>query len=234
MRRALIVSCVLAVVLGVLGACGGDEPADRVRTLEPQRTASSPSPDPQTARNSDGCRLLTAAERRSIAGEKLETVAPLPVIKGALLCRWVKTLSTPVTTSIRVISQPVQRWVQTLPAEIDRVIASGVANERLTSRLKVAKNTILRGAGEVSDRQACSYFSILVEANDKQKKGKAEALLYQGTTRGNYNVGWQRCSGGVHTDLLYEEPGLQFSLALSQAVIRLGKAAHRRAVAKLQ
>ena len=231
----MIVSCALAIVLGVLASCGGDdEPTNSIPTLEPKRTASSPSPDPETARNSEGCRLLTPAERRSIAGENLETVAPLPVVKGALLCRWVKTLSTSVTTSIRVISQPVQRWVQTLPAEIDRVIASGKANDKFTNRLKVAKTTILRGADEVSNKQACSYFSLLVEVNDKTKKGLNEALLYQGTVRGDYTVGWQRCGGGVHTDLLYEEPGLQISLALSQSVIRLGKIAHRRAVDKLQ
>jgi hypothetical protein len=233
MRRALVVSCALAVVLGLLGACGDDQPATPIRTIEPQRTASSPSPDPETARNSEGCRLLTPAERGSIAGEKLETVAPLPVVKGALLCRWVKSLSTSVTTSIRVISQPVQLWVQTLPAEIDRVIASGKANDKFIDRLKIAKRTILRGADEVSDKQACSYFSLLLEVNDKTKKGETQALLFQGTIRGDYTVGWQRCAGGVHTDLLYEEPGLQVSLALSQAMIRLGKTAHRRAVDKL-
>ena len=46
-------------------------------------------------------------------------------------------------------------------------------------------------------------------------------------------MSWQRCAGGVHTELAYEEPGLQVSLALSQSVIRLGKLAHKRAINKL-
>ena len=62
MRRALVVSCALAVVLGLLAACGSDEPAEPIRTVEPQRTASSPSVDPEAARNSDGCKLLTAKD----------------------------------------------------------------------------------------------------------------------------------------------------------------------------
>jgi hypothetical protein len=38
----------------------------------------------------------------------------------------------------------------------------------------------------------------------------------------------------VHTELVYEEPGLQVSLAVSQVVTRLGKVAHRRAVERLR
>jgi len=234
MRRALIVSCALAVVLGVLGACGGDqEPANPVRTLEPKRTASSPSVDPGTAKNSEGCRLLTPAERRSIAGEKLNIVAPLPVIKGALLCRWVKTLSTPVTTAIKVVSQPLDVWVKNVPKQIDNLMVSGRSDGEYSDRLQAAKKTILGSPDEVSDKQACKYFSLLVEIS-MDKKNQTEGILFQGTQRGDYKVTWQKCAGGVHTELVYEEPGLQVSLALSQAVIRLGKTAHRRAVDQLR
>jgi hypothetical protein len=233
MRRALIVSCALAVVLGLLVACGGDEPATPIRTVEPKRTASSPSVDPETAKNSEGCRLLTGKERRSIAGEKLEVVAPSPVIKGALLCRWVKTLKTPLTTSLRVASQPLDVWVQQVPKQIDRLIAQGRSDSEYSKRLQAAKKEILRGKPEeISDRQACKYFSLLVEIS-MDKKNRTEGILFQGTARGDYSVTWQRCAGGVHTELFYEEPGLQVSLALSQSVIRLGKLAHKRAIEKL-
>jgi hypothetical protein len=232
MRRALVVSCALAVVLGVLGACGEDEPATPIRTVEPQRTASSPSVDPERFKNEEGCRLLTGPERRSIAGEKLETVAPSPLIKGALICRWVKTLNTPVTTSIKVVSQPLDVWVQQVPKQIDRLMVSGRSDGKYSDRLQAAKKQILRGPDEISHEEACKYFSLLVEIS-QDKKGLREGLLFQGTQRGDFKVSWQRCSGGVHTELAYEEPGLKVSLALSQAVIRLGKTAHRRAVDKL-
>ncbi|MGH3474250.1 MAG: hypothetical protein ACRDOT_04970 [Aeromicrobium sp.] len=233
MRRALIVSCALAVVLGALGACGGDESANPIRSIEPQRTASSPSPDPETIKDSEGCRLLTGGERRSIAGEKLEIVAPLPVIDGALLCRWVKTLKTPVTTSLKVVSQPLQVWVKSLPKQIERLMVSGRSKEEYSERLQTAKKEILGRSDEISNKEACKYFSLLVEIS-MDKKNKTEGILFQGTQRGDYKVTWQRCAGGVHTELVYEEPGLQVSLALSQAVIRLGKTAHKRAVDKLQ
>jgi len=233
MRRALVVSCALAVVLGLLAACGGDEPATPIRTVEPKRTASSPSVNPETAKNSEGCRLLTGKERRSIAGEKLEIVAPSPVIEGALLCRWVKTLKTPLTTSLRVASQPLDVWVQQVPKQIDRLLVQGRSDSEYSKRLQAAKKEILRGKPEeISSKQACEYFSLLVEIS-MDKKNKTEGILFQGTERGDYSVTWQRCARGVHTELFYEEPGLQVSLALSQAVIRLGKLAHKRAVDKL-
>jgi hypothetical protein len=232
MRRAPVVSCALAVVLGLLGACGGGEPATPIRTAEPQRTASSPSVNPETAKNSEGCRLLTGKERRSIAGDKLEIVAPSPVFKGALLCRWVETLKSPRTISLRVASQPLDLWVQQVPTQIDRLIAAGQPDSEYSKRLQAAKKEILRGPAEISDEQACKYFSLLVETNTDEKN-KTDGILFQGTERGDYSVTWQRCAGGVHTELFYEEPGLQVSLALIQSVIRLGKIAHRRAIAQL-
>ena len=232
MRRALIVSCALAVVLGLVAACSGGDPATPIRTAEPQRTASSPSVNPETAKNTEGCKLLSGKERRSIAGQKLDIVAPSPVIKGALLCRWVETLKTPLTTSLRVISQPLDVWVQQVPKQVDRLLVQGRSDTEYSRRLQAAKKEILRGPENISNKQACKYFSLLVEIS-MDKKNKTEGILFQGTERGDYSVTWQRCAKGVHTELFYEEPGLQVSLALSQSVIRLGKLAHRRAVDKL-
>ncbi len=230
MRRTWVVLSALAVVLSlVLGACGGEEPQTPIRTPKPQKTASSPSPDTETTKKSEGCKLLTPAERRSIAGEKLNTVAPLPVTKGALVCTWVHTLSTPLTTTLKVTSQPVDLWVRGVPKRIDDLILSGRFDQKYSKRLQTAKKEILRGSEKLSEKQACKYFSLLVEVHEG-KKNLTEGILFQGTARGDYQVSWQKCAGGVETELVYEEPGLQVSLALSQSVIRLGKAAHKRAL----
>jgi hypothetical protein len=233
MRRSRVVLCALVVVLGgILGACGDDEPANRI-TLEPQQTASSSSPDVKTTKNSEGCKLLSPAERESIAGDRLDAVAPMPAIKGALLCRWAKTLATPRTTYIQVISQPLQVWVKRLPKHIDSLVSSGKADEKYSKELQSLKKDVIRAPEDVSDKQACKYFSLLVEIS-RDKKGLTEGLLFQGTQYGDYKVTWQRCSRGVHTELIYEEPGLEISLPLAQSVIRLGKIAHKRAAAELE
>lgn len=233
MRRALVVSCALAVVLGGLAACGSDETPNPIRTVAPQRTASSASPDPDIFKKGRGCDLLTAAQRRSIAGEKLDTVAPGPAIKGALQCRWVRTLSTPRTVVLRVTSQGRRVWVRQLPKLIDNLTVSGRADAKYSGRLQSIKRAAINDPESISSKEACEYFSLFVEIS-QAKKNRTQGILVQGTQYGDYTISWQGCSGGVHTELVYEEPGLQVSLALAQAVIRLGKAAHRRAVAKLQ
>jgi hypothetical protein len=226
MRRTLLALCGLVLVLG---GCTRGEPEEPLRTFEPQQTASSPSPKPQVAKDSEACKLLTPKDRRSIAGEKVEIVAPLPVTKGVLQCRWVKTLKTPVTPSIKVISRPVQIWASTVPRQIDRSIQTGTVDDKYLARLQAVKKKVIREADEISDSDACDIFALLVEVNE-DRKNASEFVLYQGTTRGDFTVAWHRCSGGVETELTYEEPGLAPSEALSQSAVRLGKLAHKRAI----
>ena len=226
MRRTLLALCALVVVLG---GCTRGEPEEPLRTFEPQQTASSPSPKPQLGKDSKACTLLTAKDRRSIAGEKIEVVAPVQLLKGVLQCRWVKTLKTPVTTSIKVISQPVQTWVLGVPKQIDQSIQRGRVEDKYLGRLQAAKKKIIREGGEISDADACRIFSLLVEVN-QERKNETEFVLFEGTTRGDYTAAWNTCKGGVHTALTYEEPSLVPSEALSNAVVRLGKLAHKRAL----
>jgi len=231
MRRAVVLLCALAFVVG--GCARGDDPAKPIRTVEPQNTASSPSVDPQAARDAEGCQLLTAKERRSIAGMNLDIVAPQPAITDVLQCTWVKSLSSTLTTFIKVTSQPVQVWVKTIPKQVDRIMVTGKPNDKLTQRLKRIKTEVLRGPNDIADDEACDILSVLVEANGGEKNAD-QFLLYQGTGRGDFTVTWNRCAGGVHTAFVYGEPALQASVPLSQSVVRLGKVSHKRAVKELQ
>ena len=198
-------------------------------TFEPQQTASSPSPKPQVNKDSDACTLLTAKDRRSIAGERIKVVAPLQVTKGVLQCRWVKTLKTPLTTSIKVFSQPVQNWAQTVPRQIDKLIRTGQVDDKWLKRLQAAKQKTIREADEISDSDACDVFALLVRINEGRKNA-SDFTLYQGTGRGDFTVAWHRCGGGAYTVLTYAEPGLVPSVALNQSMARLGKLVHQRAI----
>ncbi len=229
MRRALVVSCALAGVLGVLGACGRDgEPAAPIRTLEPQRTASSPSPE-AVYKDSTGCTLLTSKERRSIAGEKLDVVAPSQPAKGALACRWVNELSAPLPTALRVEVTPADRWVLGLPQQIDATISSGRSERKYTKALLAAKKKVFERADEIGDKEACRMFSLLVEVNGG-KKGASQFYHFQGAEAGGITAVAQSCNKGVYTVLTYDERGLASSVALGEAVLRLAKTAHMRAV----
>src|SRR5688572_22560810 len=226
MRRALLALCALVMMLG---GCARGEPEEPLRTFEPQRTASSPSPKPQVSKDSKACTLLTAKDRRSIAGEKIEVVAPAPLIKDVLQCRWVKTLKTPLTTSIKVSSQPVQYWARTVPKQIEKLIRTGTVEDKWLKRLQATKQKIIREADEISNSEACDIFAFLVRIRDGRKNA-SDFTLYQGTGRGDFTVAWHRCGGGVHTELIYEEPGMAPSVALTRSIARLRKVAHHRAI----
>ena len=231
MRRARTLHCALAVVLVVvLAGCGGDDTP--IRTVTPQITASSPSPDLEAVTKKDpGCRLLTPKERASIAGQRLDAVFPSPKVEGTLFCRWVPTLKKPVTTSIQVTSQKLQSWVRNIPAHIERLMATGQSFDEHSKQLQEMKTEIARAPEKISDEQACRYFRTLAKMGRGKAKAvgpKNEGILFQGTQDGDFKVSWQRCGEGVHTEIVYDEPDLQVSLALGQAVIRLGKLAHKR------
>lgn len=227
MRRALVVSCALAGVFGLLlGGCGNrNDPETPRRTFEPQQTASSPSPR-VTRPDSGVCSLLTSKERASIAGVKIDVV--VPVMQKAKQCRWVKTRLSSLP-AIEVVATPAKEWVGQLPSLIDNTVISGRVDKKFSKRLQAAKTKVLRGADKIGKREVCDMFSLLVEANGGQK-GSRELVLFLPVATGDLTATVQSCSMGVHTLLIYSEPGLMPSSALSQAMLRLVALAHQRAI----
>ncbi len=226
MRRSTVVACLLAVVLG--GCAGGDNTANPVNTIEPRNTESSPSPK-ATAKDSEACTLLTSKERRSIAGRRLDVVAPSPAAEGRLQCRWVDTLSTPAPSALKVVTTPAQRWVLGLPGRIDSAIASGRNKPQFSKRLKAAKKRVSEGADEIGDKEACEMFSLIVEVNGG-KKGVSQIVLYQPTASGETTATVQTCTRGVYTLVTYDERGLTPSNPLGAAMLRLVGIAQKRAI----
>ena len=226
MRRSVVVLCALAVALG--GCARGDDGTKPTRTIEPQLTASSPSPE-APGKDSKGCTLLTAKERRSIAGEKLDVVAPSEAAKDTLECRWVNTLSTPVPRALRVEAKPAQRWVLGLPQQIDGAIASGRTERKYSKRLQAAKKKVFEGADEIGDKEACRLFSLLAEAGGG-KKGASQTAFFLPAEGGRITAIAHTCTSGVYTLLTYDEQGLALSSALGQATLRLMRIAHQRAI----
>jgi len=227
MRRAWVVSCALALLLGVgLAGCGADDPPPKpVRTLEPRLSASSPSP---AVNNPDSgvCSLLTSKERASIAGGKLDVV--VPVAQRARTCRWVRNGSGPLP-AIEVTATPAREWVSQMPSLIDRMVQAGRVDAKFSKRLQSAKKKVARGADKMGKREVCDLFSLIVEANGGEKDGKT--LVYPvPTAAGDIIASVQKCSKGVNTLVTYSENGLRPSEPLGQAMLRLADLAHQRAI----
>ena len=228
MRRTVVVLCALAVVLGVLAGCGRDPASPTpAPSAEPLETASSPSPNP-TPENSIACELLTKKERQSVAGEAISVVAAVPPSKGSEQCRWVRSLSSPAATVVQVQIAPAQVWAKSVPQQIDGAFRGGRADEELTKKLLAAKKEIRGGTDKLSDKRACEMFSLLAESNGR-KAGVTDTLSFPpfGT---QISAQARTCTKGIYATVTYSELGLRPSTALGQAVLRLVKIAHLRAV----
>ena len=224
MRRAVVVLCAFAFVVG---GCGrGEDPAKPIRTIEPQNTASSPSP--KVASDAGACRLLTSKERTSIAGTDLDAVVPAARQEGSRQCRWVSKPSKPLP-ALSVVTSSAQAWVAQLPRMVDALLVSGRTGKQFTERLQAAKKKVLRGADELSDSEACEMFALIVRANNGEK-GAREIVHFQPAQSGQLIVIGQKCTRGVYTTLTYEENDLAPSQPLIAAMTRLVGDAHQRAI----
>jgi hypothetical protein len=221
MRRTIALACTLAVLLG--GCAGDGDPQKPLRTFEPQNTASSPSPKVEKA-DEVACTLLTSKERRSIAGMKLDIVAPQRVNKEIHRCRWVESLAAPLPRAIEVAVQRTEVWLKQVPRRIDVITQTGGAEGKMLHRLQAAKKDVLRGVDKVDDEEACKIFSLLIEARfDKKGLNQYYALQDENT------AAVTRCANGIHTSVSYSERGLESSVPLSEALQRIAKLVHQRA-----
>lgn len=212
----------LAVVLG--GCTRGDEPAKPIHTIEPQNEASSPSPK-ATASDRDVCKLLTAKERTSLAGERIDIVAPTT---NPHQCRWVKSLKVPHSRSITVFAASAQDWINGLPAMIDRTITEGKADDKDLKRLLAAKKRVAEGADKIGDKEACELFGLLAEVYRDEKNARTVVIFQPRDVSSSVTA--QTCTRGRYTALVYAERGLVPSRALNRAVLRVMDYAHERAI----
>jgi hypothetical protein len=223
MRHPFVAVCALVVLgAGLSGCAQGDQPGP-VRTFEPERTASSPSPK-ATAEDRDVCKLLTAKERRSLAGERIDVVAPA---EDPRQCRWVKSLKAPFPTSVTVLTSSAQDMVRRLPAMIDSTIAEGLADKEI-KRLVAAKKRIAKGADKIGNKEACELFALVVEAYRGKKDIRTMVTFQPSGTSASALA--QTCTRGRYTALAYAERDLYPSSALNAALLRVLDYAHERAI----
>jgi hypothetical protein len=228
MRRTSVVLCALAVVLSMIAAgCSEPPKSKEPREVDTIETASSPSPNP-TPEDSIACDLLTNKERRSIAGRSISLVAPAPAAKGSAQCRWVDTLKSGAPTMVQVAVAPAQVWAKSVPMQVDSALRSGrAADDKLRAKLLAAKKKISRGADKLTDKEACTMFSLLAQSNGR-KKGVTETISFP-PFGSQIAAQGRTCRFGIYATVTYSELGLKPSSALSAAVLRLVKIAVLRA-----
>ena len=135
-------------------------------------------------------------------------MAPAPVAKGSAQCRWVNTLKSGAPTMVQVAIAPAQVWAKSVPMQVDSALRSGrAADDKLRAKLLAAKKKISRGADKLSDKEACTMFSLLVQSNGR-KKGVTETISFPpfGT---QIAAQGRTCRFGIYATVTYSELGHQ-------------------------
>ena len=185
MRRALIVTCALAVVLS--GCARGVDSAAPTSTFTPSETASSPSPKEAAFSDEKACRLLTSKERRSIAGVKLDAVAPaVPAAEHLTVSVAHRPVRSP-PRRMNVVTMTAQTWARNFPAQADRRSAAGRAGKKMAKRLQAAKLSVSRGVEKLGNREACQLFSLILETYGAPRNSRTTSVSErgEGSTRGD-------------------------------------------------
>jgi hypothetical protein len=224
MRRQLVAICAVALVLTGCSAAG-PESAGPKGTASDVATASSAEPT-SAPKDSKACTLLTAKDRRSIAGDSLVT-SPVRVIKGADQCKWVTSLAA-TTRVLYILNAPARYWAKNVPAQVDQVIRGGRADKKMLDKLQEARKKVARGTDNLDNDLACKMFSLLAEANG-HKKGTNQMTAFP-PVGGQFSANARICTKGIYTTVTYTEPTLKPNPTAGQAVTRLMYIAHARAI----
>ena len=186
MRRALVVACALAVVLGVLAACGDDEPA------EPHphaRAAAAPRRPRRPTADGQGLGGLQAAHRRGTTIDRRREArrrGTRPGDQGRPAVPMGQDADdTGDDLASGSISQPVQRGCRACRRRSTRLIASGKPNDKSREAAPgCQEDESPKAPTRSATSEACEYFSLLRGGQRRTKKGADRGLLlYQGTIR---------------------------------------------------
>jgi len=226
MRRVVLLACGLALLLGVLVGCARGEEPGPTSTLGPLQTASSPSAEP-TPEDSIACDLLTSKERRSVAGRDLKIVSPAAAPPGIDQCRWVDTLKSAAPSTVQVTAAKAGPWAErNLPSLVDFVLQGGQLDEKGNRKLVSLKKELVR-QDDLSNTRGCQMFAELAKAAGRKN---VKELVTLGSINGQPSAQAQICSKGIHATVSYAEADLTPTPILGQAVLRLVRVAHGRAV----
>jgi hypothetical protein len=178
----------------LLGACGSGDGDD---TSAPTPTEATES----TARES-ACDLLGDDEVSRLAGSALGEGQETEIAGTLTACVWGSLDATGVQAGVVDASQ----WAQSLPAAVDQIVSSGVADEENLAKLRNAATLIESGQGVSADR-ACELFSEIVELNG-EPRGADLTLTFFPNDDAPQALTAQVCRNGTYATVLVVRPDL--------------------------
>ncbi|MRJ75700.1 hypothetical protein GEV29_04065 [Aeromicrobium sp. SMF47] len=222
-RSLLLVPALALALVAVAGCSGSDDEPKGSKASESSSASDGPTADVD---ESAACKLLTAADRKKLAGSAVDIVVSSDAREGgSSQCRW----QTP-DALIQVTTLPAKRWATSLPdvvAQLEKSSADGSAADR--KDLARAKK-LLAGADDFTDAEACKAFVTLAEIGGA-KKGSTTTITPVPITESDLGLSAQTCTGGHLTSVIYSVPGLKQTPKVERTVTSVLASAQKRVLA---
>jgi len=223
LRRRLSLTLAVLCVVALTSCSDSDEP-------RPESSFKIENPDSDPNRKPPEravCGLITAEERKALAGEAMDAIVPVTnPVAGTQECRWVHSLNSGSSSIIRLVAFSTADWLKVAGPQFDQALRNPKLSLPTFKRLQAARKRISPGGPELTTQQICDLYWVLARANGFKKGAQVVFSSVIGRERAAYNIG---CGDGVLTMLGYGEYGLTTSITLYQAIIELREKVHERA-----
>ena len=209
----------------LLAACGRTSSDPQPSgTLEPSITESSALPTPD--KDNVACTLLTAEERFALVGYAMNAELPVRPDPGTEECIWVRSLTRPARSAIRVVAFSTPIWSRQIVPQLRAAIASPNTGRTLRTDLKKAMNELIADPDGLPTDRACETYVLLAKSRGADLGIDQVGYGTIGALPAAFAVA---CEDGIMTIAGYGEYGVRPSLALNRGATRLVEAASARA-----
>lgn len=215
---------VLAVAITALAACSRTADVPRpTHTLQPS-VAPTQSVKPTTQRQT-ACSLMTADERRSLAGTTMDNVMPTNPVAAEHQCQWVHSFTQTVTMSVEIEAMDARDWAKRSVAILGEAIRNPKTDKRRLNQIRQGAVDIR--SGKLTRDRACEIYWLMATLNGFTK---GEEVVYPAWTTQTASVVSSSCVDGVFTSVTYTERNMFPTPTLGDLVVKARQAVEKRAI----
>lgn len=213
-----------ATIVAALTSCS--RPADVPRpthTLQPSVEPTSTARP--TSTRLTACSLMTAEERRALAGTTMDEVMPSNPISAEHQCQWVHSFKETVSMSIAVDALDARDWAKRASATLGDAIRNPKIEKKNVEEIR--KGVLDIRSGKLTRERACEIYWLMASLRGYEE---GDEIVYPAGNAQMGSVVSTSCVDGVFTSVSYAERNLFPTPTLGDLVVKAREAVEKRAV----
>lgn len=214
----------VAIAIAALAACSRTADVPRpTHTLEPS-VAPTPTAT-STVKRETACSLMTAEERRSLAGTTMDEVMPANPVAAERQCQWVHSFTETVTMSVAIEAMDARDWAKRSVAILGETIRNPKTDK--TKLTQIRKGVVDIRSGTLTRERACEIYWLMAGLNGFKE---GDDVVYPTWTTQTASVVSSSCVDGVFTSVTYTERNLYPTPSLGDLVVQARQSVEERAI----